>query len=101
MTTPSRVADYGPDDIMVIAATRYCVGRKTYMVGYCSEWLVRLWPMLSERARIVIQRDMEDAFRRDDKARADGEADYKPLGMDMDRAEWEKVRALWSEGVAK
>jgi hypothetical protein len=90
----NRTADYGPDDIMVIAAFRYCVGRRTYMVGYCSEWLIRLWPMLSERACFVIQRDLEEAFCRDDEARANG-SEYKPLGMDMDRREWGKVRDLW------
>jgi hypothetical protein len=94
--TLDRSADYGPDDIMVIAAFRYCVGRRTYMVGYGAEWLVRLWPTLAERARFVIQRDLEEDFRRDDQARAEG-AEYKPLGMDMDRREWEKVRALWRE----
>ena len=95
MNAEARIADYGPDDIMVIAAFRYCCGRRTYMVGYCSEWLIRLWPTLSERARVVIQRDMDHEFDLDDKSRAQG-VSFLPLGMDMDRKEWERVRALWS-----
>ncbi len=44
--------------------------------------------------KTVIARDIEAEFARDDEARARGEK-YKPLGMDMDREQWESVRVLW------
>lgn len=97
MITETRIADYGPDDIMVIAAFRYCMGRRTYMVGYCTEWLIRLWPTLSERARIVIQRDLNQAFTDHFRALAEG-SEHSPLGMDIDVKEWDMVRAMWREG---
>lgn len=83
--------DYGFDDLMVTAAFRYCLGRQTYIVGECTAWLIRIWPTLSERARIIIQRELEQAFYD-----ASAGLGYLPLGADCDRKEWEKVRNLWA-----
>lgn len=94
--------DYGLDDLMVVAAFRYCMGRRTYMVGYCSDWLIRIWPAISERARFIIKRDLEDEFKRDDESRErNGDDAWHPLGYDFDRAEWNKVRALWAGEMAE
>lgn len=91
--------NYGRNDLMVVAAFRYCLGRMTYIVSDCADWLIEQWPHIAENARKVIQRDLEEAFKRDDEAReedAKGSAHfYKPLGHDCDRAQWEKVRRLW------
>ena len=89
--------NFGRDDLMAIAAVRYCLGRMTYIVSDCADWLVEQWPNLSENSRAVIKRDVEDEFRRDDEARhRTAEPNpYKPLGMDCDRAQWERVRKLW------
>ena len=86
--------NFGRDDLMAVAAFRYSLGRMTYIVSDCAHWLCEQWPNIAENARKVIQRDLEEAFKRDDEARADGQ-DYKPLGHDCDRAQWEKVRRLW------
>lgn len=92
--------DLGRDGLMAIAAFRYCLGRRTYIVSDCAEWLVRHWQALPDNVRAVIQRDLETAFRDDDEARADAARDdsWRTLGHDCDRAEWERVRALWSSG---
>jgi len=92
----TREQGWGWNDLMVIAAFRYCCGRSTYVVGVCADWLVNIWPMLSENTRAVIQRELEADFASDDQARAAKE-NYKPLGWDCDRKEWERVRALWKE----
>lgn len=84
---------FGRGDLMAIAAFRYCLGRRTYIVGDCAEWLIRTWPLLEENAQNVIKRDLEEEFKRDNDARENNE-DYKPLGDDCDRAEWERVRKL-------
>ena len=86
--------NYGRDDLMAVAAFRYSPGRMTYIVSDCADWLIEQWPNIAENARKVIQRDLEEAFKRDDEAREDGQ-DYKPLGHDCDLAQWEKVRRLW------
>lgn len=83
------------DHLMVIAATRYCLGRMTYIVADCADWLIKIWPLLSADTRNIIQRDIDEAFARDDEDREAGRQ-YTALGHDCDRAEWARVRALWS-----
>ena len=90
----TKAAAFGRDDLMAVAAFRYSLGRMTYIVSDCADWLIEQWPNIAENARKVIQRDLEEAFKRDDAAPVDG-IDYKPLGHDCDRAQWEKVRRLW------
>lgn len=85
----------GHDHLMVMAATRYCLGRMTYIVSECANWLVKIWPLLNDKTRTIIQRDIEEAFTRDDADREAGR-EYKALGWDCDRQAWERVRALWS-----
>lgn len=85
---------YGRADLMAIAAVRYCLGRMSYIVGDCSDWLIAEWGQIEEGARKCIQRDVEEAFARDNEARERGD-EHKPLGMDCDRASWERVRNLW------
>ena len=92
----TREQGWGWNELMVLSAFSYCCGRSTYVVGVCADWLLDIWPMLGENTRHVIQRDLELAFERDDKARATGDS-YKPLGWDCDREQWERVRKLWKE----
>lgn len=79
-----------------LGATRYYIGRMTYAVSDFCECLIAEWPKLPEEARNLIKRDVEDAFARDD-ARHEGKPWPRALGMDCDRKEWERVRALWAQ----
>jgi hypothetical protein len=65
-------------------------GRQTYVVGVCADWLVANWERSSEKDRAIIQRDLEEAFEQDDRDRKAGD-NYKRLGHDCDRKEWERV----------
>ena len=102
--TPAEVGSseglgaWGRDDLMAIAAVRYCLGRMTYITSDCSEWLVQQWPNIKPSARAVIQRDIDEAFACDDEAREAGDS-FRPLGWDCDRAVWQKVRELWAPNV--
>ena len=80
-----------------IGAFRYYCGRMTYAVSDFCEALIREWPSLPGHAKQIIQRDLEEEFQRDDlsRQREDGDMYFRPLGHDCDRAQWEKVRALW------
>ena len=93
------LAHLGDGDDAAIWAVRYCLGRRTYVVEDCSRWLCAVWDPLDSDARVIIQRDVEEEFARDDAARANGNAEYLPLGMDMDRASWQHVRELWRNGA--
>jgi hypothetical protein len=79
---------------MVIAAVRYCLGRQSYIFGDCCDWIIENWPEWPHHVKRIIQRDIDEEFVRDDMARKVSR-EHKPLGMDMDRAQWERVRELW------
>ena len=84
----------GHGHLMVIAATRYCLGRMTYIVSDCADWLIKIWPLLSPSTQRIVRLDIEEAFERDDADREAGRT-YKALGHDCDRHQWARVRGLW------
>jgi len=54
------------DQLMVTAAHRYCLGRRSYIVGSCIEFLNEVWPQLNEITQQVILRDTHEALKRGD-----------------------------------
>lgn len=75
--------------LMVTAAHRYCLGRSSYIVGSCVDWLSRHWPRLAVATRNVILRDTAEALAR-------GES-----GMDQDARDWRGFLAFaWREADA-
>lgn len=82
------------DHLMIIAAFRYCLGRQTYIVAHCRDWLSDNWHSIPENTRGIIQRDLEEAFADDDNSRAAGEKHHR-LGMDFDRGAWAHIRRLY------
>ncbi len=58
--------NYGRDDLMAVAAFRYSLGRMTYIVSDCADWLCEQWPNIAENARKVIQRELEEAFKQEE-----------------------------------
>ena len=88
-------------EMLWVAATRYFLGRMTISVSSFCETLCQHWNGLPVRAQVIMQRDIDEAFERDDRARRDHEfpewtgTNYFPLGQGCDRRAWETVRALW------
>ena len=62
--------------LMVMAAHRYCLGRRSYIVQSCIEWLTLHWETFDESTHFTIVRDTIDALM-DNSA-----------GSDWDYAEW-------------
>ena len=89
-------SDIGPNQEVTLwlGATRYYLGRMTYAVSDFCELLQKKWPHFTERTRDLLIATIEREFERDDEFRSSG-SEHLPLGMDCDRAEWEKVRRLW------
>jgi len=80
--------------LLIIAATRYHLGRMTIATDLFAEDLAKAWDELPDGDKLILQQDIEKAFEWDDIARAKGiKRIYLPLGMDCDRQAWEKVRA--------
>ena len=69
--------------LMVTAAHRYCLGRNSYIVGSCIDWLKRWWDSFEENTQNVIVRDTVEALR-DNNA-----------GSKYDYSDW-KVFAEWA-----
>ncbi len=82
-----KYGPWGESDLMAVCAVDYCLGRQTYITGMCADWLEENWPLFSQKAVDLIQRNVEEAFAKGGAA----------LGADCDRLEWERVRKLWSE----
>jgi len=95
--TPYPHGPWGRDSLMALAAVRYCLGRQTYIVSDCCDWLIASWKDLKPSMRDIIKRDIKEEFKRDDEYRADGIVENLPLGANMDREQWERVRKLWTD----
>ena len=82
------------EDSLLIASTRYHIGRATIATCCFAKCLADAWESIPELTRFLIKKDIEEAFERDDSARQLG-FERNPLGMDCDCAAWEKVRKHW------
>lgn len=67
---------------MVIAAFRYCLGRRTYIVSDCVAWLKEIWPLLEDRDRLLIRKEVDKALAMD------------RAGDSCDKDEWIKIMEL-------
>lgn len=84
------------DPIILSVAVAYALGRMTYMPSLVVDEVIRCWPVLDNRTRFCIRRDVMEAFKEDDKQRAAGNK-YTRLGMDCDRETWERLLPLFEE----
>lgn len=48
--------------LMVMAAHRYCLGRRTYIVGSCINWIKANWSKFETNTKNVIMRDTAEAL---------------------------------------
>lgn len=53
---------WGRAQLMVIAAVRYCLGRSSYIVSDCVDWLISQWSEFDHSTKAIVQRDIEEAF---------------------------------------
>ena len=89
-------------DHLAINSTRYAIGRMTYTVQETVEWLMANWDNITPKAQGIIARDVAEAINEDTRDRIDrdlsgGQRVYLRLGQDMDRREWDKLAAFFSE----
>ena len=85
-------------DRMIHQSVRYVLGRRSYAVGECCDWLVLNWDKMPEDERSIVRCDVEEAFARQARWRGGTQTQCAPLGMDMDVRKWKRVRALWHGG---
>ena len=73
----ARITPNTNDQLMVMAAHRYCLGRSSYIVSSCIEWLDRHWDQISDNTKQVVLRDTQSAVSEN------------LAGHDFDRRAWQ------------
>lgn len=81
-------------DELVFWSFRYFLGRMTISACCFADSLSRVWDLLSEKTKALIEKELEAAFKQDEKDRKD-KSPHKTLGHDCDREAWEKIRAKY------
>lgn len=74
---------------MIHQSFRYCLGRCSYAVGQFCDWAVENWDNIPDMDRQLIIQELEDAFELDE------ETPHSLLGMNCDKQEWSRIRALY------
>lgn len=73
---------------MLHQSFRYCLGRQSYAVGKCVDWIVENWDLIPNRDKELITREVDEAFAAYDRGQT------HILGMEMDKKQWQRIRAL-------
>lgn len=56
--------EWGFQNLMVVAAFRYCLGRRTYIVSACVDWLLKYWNEIDENTKKLILEETKTAIER-------------------------------------
>lgn len=67
------------DDVMMVSAVRYALGRMSYIVGWTVDETIRVWDSMSPNTKQVIERDVRRA------------KDEGVVGMSIDSESWDKL----------
>ena len=67
------------DQLMAMAAFRYCIGRSTYITAVCHEWIRATWKQFDAQDRMMLIKETGQAIE-------NGVA-----GMDCDIAGWDEL----------
>ena len=86
------------DQLMCTAAHRYCLGRQSYIVGSCQEWLHEHWLQFSSQTQSTMVRDTleELIFAKNAKKQFTHYSDsgwthtarWMWFGLDLEQREW-------------
>ncbi len=80
-----------------LGAFRYYLGRETYAVSEFCDLLIRMWGSLPDVTKDLIKRDLDRAFESERELTRSDSGNYRPLGMECDKAQWERVATLWQQ----
>jgi len=75
------------DRLMIMSAHRYCLGRSTYIVGCCVDFLMDHWAQLSNQDKDQIIKETKEAI------------ESNSYGMECDKKEWEILINFAEKGV--
>lgn len=84
MTKEEFKPEWGFQNLMVLAAFRYCLGRRTYIVGSCVDWLIKYWQEIDAYTKIMIIQETEEALQKGVAGDSCDVDDWKAL-LDFDK----------------
>lgn len=63
-----RITEYKPEwgfhNLMVLAAFRYCMGRTSYIVGSCVDWLIAYWKEIDANTKKIILEETVESLNK-------------------------------------
>ncbi len=74
--------EWGTHDLMAVAAFRYCLGRRTYIVSDCVRWIIRWWETFHPQTKALMVKEVHEAIKLD------------RAGDACDLSEWVKITKL-------
>jgi hypothetical protein len=89
------------DSLMVMAAVRYCLGRQSYIVSACQEWLRQNWSEFAAENQSIIVRDIVEKLQDDETGGAGDTASWLYFvkwaypQMAKAKREWVKYNVEW------
>lgn len=87
---------WGRNQLMVTAAFRYCLSRKTYIVADCVKWIIDNWNEFDGRTKKIIELDIERELIKYETLEKEGKPlSYASLDCNRSRERWERVRKLY------
>lgn len=83
---------------LIVYASRYAMGRKSYAVGEVTDWLKQHWDLLAPSVKEQIQTDIERRLKDESHAQVIHDNPERkpsqPLGQDFDREQWLEILDL-------
>jgi hypothetical protein len=70
------------DDIVLVCAFRYALGRRSYITGWISDEIKRCWMKLDNKFQVLIQKEIREAIEED------------RAGMSIDVSSWKGILDL-------
>jgi len=61
---PMYKDEWGHHNFLVLCAFRYCLGRRTYIVSTCVDFLFDYWAQLDKNTQKLIAEEMRDALEK-------------------------------------
>lgn len=90
-SSPANSSDAIKNDadtgFIIIAATRYAIGRQTYAPSLVVDWIKRHWKIINDTDKQTMFRDLNTEIERHEKSPTHG---Y--LGADFDAVMWIKFK---------
>jgi hypothetical protein len=90
------------DQLMAMAAMRYCLGRSSYIVGSCVDWIYATWPQFTRNTQLTMIRDTVEALQMQiagsqtvDAPRWRAMCEWAWRRIDDDGRDWIKAETRW------